>query len=58
MVVDIGNVQIIIFVGAKFAGNAAIKIAKVDCTDGTNRQLCANQEVTRQFERVSQRINI
>lgn len=31
--------------GAKFAGNSDIKIAKVDCTDGSNRQLCANQEV-------------
>ena len=33
--------------GAKFAGNSDIKIAKVDCTDGSNRQLCANQEVNR-----------
>jgi len=31
--------------GTKFSNNPAIKIAKVDCTDGTNRQLCANQEV-------------
>jgi thioredoxin domain-containing protein 5 len=31
--------------GTKFVGNAQVKIAKVDCTDSSNRQLCADQKV-------------
>uniref|UniRef100_A0A0P5TR08 Thioredoxin domain-containing protein n=1 Tax=Daphnia magna TaxID=35525 RepID=A0A0P5TR08_9CRUS len=29
----------------KFVGKTGVKIAKVDCTDGSNRQLCADQKV-------------
>ena len=32
--------------GIKFIGNTDVKIAKVDCTDGSNRELCAEQKVT------------
>lgn len=31
--------------GTKFVGKTGVKIAKVDCTDGSNRQLCADQKV-------------
>lgn len=30
---------------AKFIGNANVKIAKVDCTLGDNKELCSEQEV-------------
>lgn len=29
----------------KFVGKTGVKIAKVDCTEGSNRQLCADQKV-------------
>lgn len=29
----------------KFVGNSAVKVAKVDCTLGENKELCAEQEV-------------
>ncbi|KAI9560271.1 hypothetical protein GHT06_014286 [Daphnia sinensis] len=31
--------------GTKFVGKSGVKIAKVDCTEGSNRQLCADQKV-------------
>ncbi|EFX87477.1 hypothetical protein DAPPUDRAFT_43137 [Daphnia pulex] len=31
--------------GTKFVGKTGVKIAKVDCTEGSNRQLCADQKV-------------
>ena len=35
--------------GTKFVGNSQVKIAKVDCTDSSNRQLCADQKVGGNF---------
>ena len=31
--------------GTKFVGKTGVKIAKVDCTEASNRQLCTDQKV-------------
>lgn len=35
--------------GTKFIADVRVKIAKVDCTENSNRQLCADQKVTSSF---------